>query len=143
MRTLLTTLCLLLSFFWSAPAWSEIKQPSGDKEAIISVIQAQLDAFQQDNGPLAFSYAAPNIKRMFQSPERFMDMVVQGYQPVYRPRSVEFGQLVEHHGAVVQVVQVVGPDGIPYNAYYTMERQADGTWKINGCMLERLPGFNA
>ena len=32
---------------------------------------------------------------------------------------------------------VIGPDGLAYLAYYTMERQADGTWRISGCYLVR------
>jgi hypothetical protein len=35
-------------------------------------------------------------------------------------------------------VFVVGPDGLSYLAYYTMERQADGSWRINGCYLVRM-----
>ena len=33
---------------------------------------------------------------------------------------------------------MVGPDGLSYLAYYTMERQADGTWRISGCFLVRV-----
>ena len=32
---------------------------------------------------------------------------------------------------------LVGPDGVPIMAQYVMERQPDGSWRIDGCLLER------
>ena len=34
-------------------------------------------------------------------------------------------------GRPIQRVTIVGPDGLNYEAIYTMERQPDGTWQIN------------
>ena len=62
-------------------------------------------------------------------------MVRQGYQPVYRPRQVSFGELAAVDGIPVQHVHVIGPDGTPVTALYVMERQPDGAWRINGCYL--------
>jgi hypothetical protein len=66
-----------------------------------------------------------------------MEMVRRGYQPVYRPRQVRFGEAVVGERGPEQRVFVVGPDGLPYIAVYPMERQDDGTWKTDGCTLER------
>lgn len=107
--------------------------------AIIAVIQSQLDAFQRDDGAAAFSYAAPGIKAQFGTPANFMAMVRSGYMPVYRPQSVEFLDLVMYRGQPAQRVLFVGPDGEPVVATYPMEQQADGTWRIAGCILERVP----
>ena len=64
--------------------------PSGvgaaDRAAIRQVIEGQLDAFRRDDGVAAFSFASPSIRRMFETPDIFMDMVLRGYQEVYRPR---------------------------------------------------------
>ena len=38
---------------------------------------------------------------------------------------------------------ILGPDGQNYEAVYTMERQPDGTWRINGCYLVKKPGLSA
>ena len=76
---------------------------------------------------------------MFDNPARFMSMVRHGYQPVYRPRSVVFGDALAVDGDVVQEVAVIGPDGGPALAQYTMEREADGTWRIAGCRLLEKP----
>ena len=109
----------------------------GDRQAIRAVIEDQLAAFQRDDATAAFANASPTIRAKFQSPEIFMRMVREGYGPVYRPRHVEFRDIVDLRGTPTQRVYVVGPDGVPVVALYPMERQADGTWKIGGCYLVR------
>ena len=109
---------------------------TADRSAIRDVIQRQVEAFQRDDGEGAFGYASPTIRGMFGTPEIFMDMVRQGYQPVYRPRVFDFREIVTLHGEVTQKVHVVGPDGRPVTAYYPMVRLPDGTWRINGCFLQ-------
>lgn len=111
----------------------------GEAGAIRAVIEAQLRAFRADDGAAAFAFASPDIKRLFGDPERFMAMVRNGYQPVYRPREVEFRDLVPEGGRLVQRVLLVGPDGVPVIAAYLMEQQPDGSWLIDGCILERPP----
>ena len=101
-----------------------------------STIDRQLKAFQANDGALAYSFAAPSIKRIFPTVEAFMGMVTQGYAPVRRPRSYSFGKVQEMSPtAIVQQVILVGPDGKTYEAVYTLEMQADGTHLITGCSL--------
>jgi hypothetical protein len=63
-----------------------------DQSAIRAIIQDQIEAFRRDDPALALSYASPALQTMFESQERFMAMVKQGYQPVYRPRSYTMGE---------------------------------------------------
>jgi Domain of unknown function (DUF4864) len=107
-----------------------------DRSAIRDTIQSQVDAFRRDDGGGAFGYASPTIQGMFGSPEVFMDMVRQGYQPVYRLRVFDFREIVTLHGQITQKVHVVGPDGRPVTAFYPMVQLPDGTWRINGCFLQ-------
>ena len=109
---------------------------AADRSAIRDVIQSQGAAFRRDDGASAFGYASPTIQGMFGTPEIFMDMVRQGYQPVYRPRVFDFREIVTLHGEITQKVHVVGPDGRPVTAYYPMTRLPDGSWRINGCFLQ-------
>ena len=114
-------------------------QPSvsdADRTAIRAIIQSQVEAFRRDDGEAAFGYASPDIRRMFGTSDVFMDMVRQGYQPVYRPRVFDFREIVDLHGQVTQKVHVIGPDGRPVTAFYPMTRLPDGTWRINGCYLQ-------
>jgi hypothetical protein len=112
---------------------------TADRGAIRGVIERQIEAFRRDDGPGAFAFASPNIKQMFGTPENFMAMVRTGYPQVYRPSSVGFGDLVRADGALHQLVDIIGPDGLPVIAVYEMERQPDGSWQINGCRLLRPP----
>ena len=107
-----------------------------DRAAISDIIQFQVDAFRRDDGDAAFGYASHSIRGMFGSSEIFMDMVRQGYQPVYRPQEFDFREIVTLDGQITQKVHVVGPDGRPVTAYYPMTQLPDGTWRINGCYLQ-------
>ena len=130
---LLALLVLLLSLAGAAEAQSV---SDADRAAIRQVIEAQVDAFRRDDGNAAFSLASPTIQGLFGSPEIFMDMVRQGYQPVYRPRAFDFREIVSLHGQPAQKVYVIGPDGRPVTAIYPMTRLPDGSWRIDGCFLQ-------
>ncbi|MFO1081261.1 MAG: DUF4864 domain-containing protein [Reyranellaceae bacterium] len=109
---------------------------AADRQAFRQLIESQIEAFRRDDGEAAFGVASPAIRQMFGTSEIFMDMVRQGYQPVYRPRSVEFGEIVSLNGQPAQKVHLVAPDGRPVTAVYPMTRLPDGTWRIDGCYLE-------
>lgn len=137
---------MLLAGFASltvSPALAESLSDS-DRQSFRTIIEGQIDAFRADDGTRAYSYAAPMIRQIFPNPDMFMNMVRQGYQPVYRPQSFRFGEAgFSASGRPIQRVTVVGPDGLTYEAIYTMERQPDGTWQINGCAIVRAPDINA
>ncbi|TIT04105.1 DUF4864 domain-containing protein [Mesorhizobium sp.] len=101
-----------------------------------TVIDSQLKAFLADDGATAYSFAAPNVKRIFPTVDTFMNMVTNGYAPVRKPQSYSFGK-VEQTGpvSIIQQVLIVGPDGKDYEAVYTLEQQPDGSFKITGCSL--------
>ena len=109
-----------------------------DRSAIRNVIESQIAAFQADDAHTAFSFAAPSIQHRFGDASRFIAMVKRGYMPVYRPREVEFSELLDVRGNPAQRVVVVGPDNEVFNAYYMMEQQADGSWRIRGCILRPI-----
>ena len=110
---------------------------SAEAAAIHDVIDAQLRAFRSDDSAQAFAYASPAIQSIFKNPDTFMSMVRAGYKPIYRPQEVEFRDLVPVEGRWTQRVLLVGPDGVPIVAQYVMEKQPDGSWRIDGCLLER------
>ena len=120
------------------PAAAETLPPgvtSTDKAQIEGVIGRQLEAFRHDDAAGAYRFAAPGIQRMFPSADTFLDMVRRGYPPVYRARNTEFSELALRDGELVQEVEIVGPDGKPVVAVYSMVRDGHGGWLINGCTL--------
>jgi len=114
----------------------DLSLSDSDRAAIRDTIGRQVEAFGRDDGDAAFGFASPTIQGMFGTSEVFMDMVRQGYQPVYRPRVFDFREIVSLHGQPAQKVHVVGPDGRPVTAVYPMTRLPDGSWRIDGCFLQ-------
>ena len=106
-----------------------------DWESIRAVITSQLDAFQRDDADAAFSFASPGIQKQFHTPGEFMNMVRTGYGAVYRPGTVRFLEHFVLSEQPVQPLEIVTPDDLVLIAFYIMERQPDGNWKIAGCAL--------
>jgi hypothetical protein len=122
----------------AAPVLYAFSAFAGDAEvrSAQGTIDAQLKAFQADDGALAYSYAAPNVTRIFPTVDIFMGMVESGYQPVRKPRNYAFGKVQEMSAtSIVQQVLIVGPDGKDYEAVYTLELQPDGVYRITGVSL--------
>lgn len=131
MRRLLFILALIPLLF-SGSAFADDAGVTGAQ----SSIEAQLKAFLADDDALAYSYAAPNVKRIFPTLDTFMNMVTSGYKPVQKPQSYSFGKSEWMSGTTIaQQVLLVGPDGKDYEALYTLELQPDGVWRITGVSL--------
>jgi hypothetical protein len=138
MLSLILLACPLAASAGDAPAIApEVGQ--ADSAAIRAIISHQLAAFMRDDGSAAFSDASPAIQGMFGDADTFMRMVRTGYRPVYRSSGVEFRGLGVVGGRLIQQVYIAGPDGVPVLALYEMQRQPDGSWRINGCSIARAP----
>ena len=111
-----------------------------ERQAVRAVVEAQLAAFAADDAALAFSYAAPAIRAMFQTPERFLAMVRSGYPAVYRPSGVVFLHPVRGEAELIQGVQLTDAAGALWLAVYRLQRQPDQSWRINGCDVQPSSG---
>jgi len=130
----------ILLCLWAFCAAAQGENSSGapsaaDRAAIRHVIEGQLSAFARDDSAGAFAFASPGIQAKFGTADLFMEMVRTAYPPVYRPQKTDFGDLVAMPDGPVQKVLFVGPDGRTVLALYSMEQEADGTWRISGCAL--------
>jgi hypothetical protein len=114
----------------AAPAFA-----ADDVAAAQSVIRAQEEALARDDAAAAYSYAAPAIHQIFPQADIFMSMVQNGYAPVYRHKSFEFGEARAEGGVIAQRVHIIDANGEAWEALYTLEVQADGSLKITGCSL--------
>ncbi len=119
------------------PAWAQQVVPPAARAAIQHVITAQIEAFQQEDGTGALLFASPGIRAQFGDGPRFLDMVRTAYPPVFHPRSFSFGETFVEDGSVQQKVEFVGPGGEAALGIYAMEHEADGSWRIAGCTLEK------
>lgn len=127
MRAVALLILALLAF--TAPAAAD------DVAAAQGVIRAQEQALARDDAASAYSYAAPPIHQLFPQAGIFMTMVQKQYAPVYRHRSFEFGEARTEGNWVAQRVHIIDANGEAWEALYTLEQQADGSFKITGCTL--------
>ncbi|MBB4381902.1 protein of unknown function [Bradyrhizobium sp. Rc3b] len=116
-------------------AFNPISARADDVATAQGVIRAQEQAFARDDASAAYSFAAPAIREIFPAPDIFMAMVQSGYAPVYRHKSFEFGESKIEGGWIAQRVHIVDANGEAWEALYTLEQQADGSYKITGCSL--------
>jgi hypothetical protein len=78
-----------------------------DRDAARAVIDRQIAAFKREDAAEAYSQASPTIKRMFPTQERFMELVREGYRPVYQHRRYSFGEARDGiDGGVEQPVDI-------------------------------------
>ena len=135
------TLLLSVALAFAVPPARAVEPVSpGERQEIRAVVEAQLAAFAADDAALAFSYAAPAIRSMFQTPERFLAMVRAGYPAVYRPSGVVFLHPVRVEAELIQGVQLTDAAGALWLAVYRLERQPDTSWRINGCDVQPSSG---
>ena len=118
-----------------APAGAADRVTGSDAAEIRAVIHRQIDAFKRDDAEGAFALVSPSVRQAFQTPEKFLDVVRMAYRAVYRPSAVVFLDMLVMGDDVVQQVQLTDRGGLVWLAYYSMQRQRDGSWKTNGCHL--------
>ena len=132
-RALLVALIAAPAF--AAPPAQSPALPAMDWTAIRQVIDGQLAALRAGDGAKALTFAAPGIRTQFGTPESFLRMVRSGYAPLLDARYQAFldGAVVD--GATIQPLRLVMPDNTVLVALYQMQRQADGGWRIAGCVI--------
>ena len=128
-------LALILSLLFGATAHAQ-------DNPIADTINKQIAAFMADDFEAAFSYASPNIKQLFGSPERFGQMVRNGYPMVHRPAEVTILDRRTVGERVMQRVMIHDQGGRLHMLGYQMIETTDG-WQINGVQLLRAPEVGA
>lgn len=134
LRAGLVARCVALAF---AMLIAPVAARADDAAAGQQVIESQINAFLNDDVQTAYSFAAPSIKWLYPDENQFFDMVKRGYQPVYRPGNFAFGRSKSSAdgSGLVQEVLIQGPDSQDWTALYSLERQPDGSFKINGVQM--------
>ena len=112
-----------------------------DALAIHAVVADQLDAFTRDDARRAFSMATTRIREQFGTPEKFINMVRSAYPVIYRRQAVQFEKPEIVAGEVILPVRMTDEQGRAWIALYPMQRQPDGSWRIDGCQLAKAPGL--
>ncbi|MDO6730802.1 DUF4864 domain-containing protein [Marinovum sp. 2_MG-2023] len=134
MLRILALLCaVLLSGGLAAAQDTQPRNPE-----IETVIGAQLDAFKAEDVSGAFEFAAPNIRRIFRTPENFGQMVERGYPMVWRPGATRYLELADIDGRLWQRVEILDENGGRHYLGYEMIPDGSG-WKIGGVQILPAP----
>ena len=134
---------LVLAVLFSANAASAEDSPAAN-DAFKAIITQQLQAIANDDGASAYAEAAPNVQKIFPSPEVFMNMVRGGYPQIYHNKQSSFGDSgTDAAGRPFQKVDILSLDGVRYEGIYFTERQPDGAWKISGVIMAQVEGSEA
>lgn len=112
------------------------------RTTIRSLIEFQLAAFARDDADAAFGLASDAIQQKFGDARTFLGMVKSAYPVVYRPASVAFLAAEGGGDRYSQPVHFADYNGQLWLALYALIRLPDGSWRINGCALQPLPGSN-
>ena len=110
--------------------------PVKANEDIEKVISNQIDAFLADDFETAFTYASPMIKDIFGTPEKFGQMVRQGYPMVWRPSEVNFLSIDRRGKELWQNVMVRDAEGALFILEYQMIPGEMG-WLINAVRVRK------
>ena len=127
-------------FVFAGSGWAQqaLSLPDNLKSVVQNIVGGQITAFKDRDHERAFGYAAPSIRQMFGTTDRFIKMVRSGYGAIYGAQKWSFGRGEVKGDALVQEVLLTGPADRDWVALYTLRKQQDGTWRISGVQI--LPG---
>jgi hypothetical protein len=110
-----------------------------DQAAMQLLIEAQIAAMRADNWPAAFALASPDLQAHYGTAAALRDDVTANYAPLPAVAGAEFIDIVTFRGLPTYRVNLTGGDGSMTTAYYLLRRLDDGSLRIAGCVLVRVP----
>lgn len=137
MKHLVAMLALVIGLggpFWAQAETSEDLKKS-DVTAIREAVQSQLEAFLNDDADGAFELATLEKQILIGSPDNFMQLIRDQYEPIYRHQLAIFFQPEVVHGSAIQLVRVTDSNSRVWLAIFWMQQDEDSSWKIDGCHL--------
>ena len=140
MKRLVGVLILLLSLLTAVEAAEpEMRlSPKKIRDAVRTVVEAQLAALRAGDFPAAYALASAGIKAQFD--ERiYAAMIRRGYAPLLRSSAADIGVVRDKAGQEAQVTVTLQDQQKRSTVYrYILVREEDG-WRVNGVTLEQKP----
>jgi hypothetical protein len=110
-----------------------------DETAMRALIEAQIAVMRADDWSGAFALASPDLQAQYGTPDALKDDVTAHYAPLPAIASAEFIDIVTFRGLPTYRVTLADGDGLTTTAYYLVRRLDDGSLRIAGCVLVRVP----
>ena len=99
--------------------------------ALQETIQAQIDAFGDENFSTAYQFAAPGFQEVV-SLEAFEEIIVSQYASLLDAQSVSFSDCVEFPGALANTVVTVRTTSGGVSTFYYELIETDLGWRVMG-----------
>ena len=137
MKRLLVTASLLFGLCapWWNSTWAIDDITTADAIAIHEVVQTQLEALSNDDAVSAFELATPEKRMLIGSPDNFLRLIKEEYNPIYRYQRVLFSRPEVINGDAIQIVRVTDGSSRVWLAIFWMQQGDDSSWRIDGCQL--------
>lgn len=110
---------------------------AADAMAIHTAVQSQLEALSNDDAASAFELTTSAKRMQIGTPDNFLRLIKEEYDPIYRHLGVIFSTPEVIDGDAIQVVRITGSDSRVWVAIFWMQQEPDRSWKIDGCQLVR------
>lgn len=120
---------------WWSSAWAIDDITTADAIAIHEVVQTQLEALSNDDAVSAFELATPEKRMLIGSPDNFLRLIKEEYNPIYRYQRVIFSRPEVINGDAIQIVRVTDGNSRVWLAIFWMQQGDDSAWRIDGCHL--------
>lgn len=106
-------------------------------------VNAQIEAFRTGDAETALEYAGAAFKNTYKDAASFLaDVERAGYAPIVSSRTHSFGSFREFgETAVIQIVNLVGPDQSLYEAAYQLANEPDEGWRVQGVVMRKTEGM--
>lgn len=142
-------LTLIVAMFMTLGGWlsqASAKEHQGalqesEVAEIRDAVQSQIDALANDDAATAFDLTTDDTRSRLGSPDNFLRIIKESYEPVYRHRMALYSSPQVVLGKVYQVVRLTDLESHVWVAIYLMHKDEEGTWKINGCQLVQTPAI--
>lgn len=137
MRRVLVTVSLLAGLW--VPWWNAARAigdiTTADAIAIHEAVQSQLEALSKDDAASAFDLTTPEKRMLIGTPDNFLRLIKEEYDPIYRYQRVLFSRPEVINGDAIQIVRVTDSYSRVWVAVFWMQQGEDSSWKIDGCQL--------
>ncbi|MBI1891492.1 MAG: DUF4864 domain-containing protein [Burkholderiales bacterium] len=127
-------LATLLIASISISAWSA-ELTSSEVTAIQKTVRQQIDALANDDALGAFALTSTDTRTRIGTPDDFLRLIKEEYDPVYRHRLALYSPPQIVNGKTYQLVRLTDLDSRVWIAIYLLDRDEVGDWKIEGCQL--------
>jgi hypothetical protein len=135
--TLIAAMLVMLGDGISRAGAEELRE--SEMAEIRSAVEAQIDALTNDDAARAFDLATEDTRIRLGSPDNFLRIIKEKYEPLYRHRMALYSSPQIVLGKVYQVVRLTDLDSHVWVAIYLMHKDGGGMWKIDGCQLVQTP----